>query len=81
MEIIYNNSAVYKNFSSLEIGSLFSVVVNEGPVYMKIETVFEEGGCKNNAIRIDDGILMHFYPSHEVIELEGKLTVKRKLIK
>lgn len=30
-------------------------------------------------VRIGDGILMYFYPSHKVIELEGKLTVKRKL--
>lgn len=50
MEIIYNNFAVYKDFSSLEIGSLFSVVDvvdKKGPVYMKIETVMEEDGCKN----------------------------------
>ena len=77
MEII---SDICKNFSCLEIGSLFSVVnvVNEGPVCMKIETVTEEDGCKNNAIRLEDGSLTFFYPSHKVIELEGNLTVKRK---
>lgn len=80
MEIIYNNSTICKNFSCLEIGSLFSVVnvVNENPVYMKIETITEGNRCKYNAIRLKDGSLTFFYPLHRVIELEGKLTVKRK---